>query len=289
MPTFIKTGFWEKTQKGFDHWLNLDLFIAQAVPTPNLQQVTDVNNVTTNTINIATLELQDQVIPGQRGTLQYNNFALSFYNNNGEQTINIDGGGSNVNALGLGAGSSSTGSNINAFGEQSAQNNTGNDINAIGRRAATDNSGFNINVFGNDAGNSNSGTNVNAFGSTAAINNSGNEVNALGSKAADTNQGSGVNALGSGAAAGNTGNNVNAFGDNAATNNTSNDVNAFGKNAGLGNTMVGGNTIFSNDSLPAYANAAAGIAAITVLNGAVAGNTYLYYDIASNVVRAKRL
>lgn len=288
MPTFIKTGFWEKTQKGFDHWLNLDLFVAQAVPTPNLQQVTDTGYITNTPINIATLELQDVNFPGQKGVLEYYNFTLTFVNDNVANIIKIDGGNS-INSLGLDAGSSSTGSNINAFGEQSAQNNTGNDINAIGRRAAIDNSGFNINVFGNDAGNSNSGTSVNAFGSTAAINNGGNEVNALGSGAADTNQGSGVNALGSGAAAGNTGNNVNAFGDNAATNNTSNDVNAFGKNAGLGNTMVGGNTIFSNDSLPAYANAAAGIAAITVLNGAVAGNTYLYYDISSNVVRAKRL
>ena len=27
MPTFIKPGFWEKRQKGYDHWLNLDELI----------------------------------------------------------------------------------------------------------------------------------------------------------------------------------------------------------------------------------------------------------------------
>jgi hypothetical protein len=27
MATFIKTGFWERAQKGYDHWLNLDLLI----------------------------------------------------------------------------------------------------------------------------------------------------------------------------------------------------------------------------------------------------------------------
>jgi len=35
MPTFIKTGFWEKKAKGFKDWLNLDLLISSvAVPGP---------------------------------------------------------------------------------------------------------------------------------------------------------------------------------------------------------------------------------------------------------------
>jgi hypothetical protein len=34
MPTFIKPGFWEKTRKGFDHWLNLDQLIESKIPTP---------------------------------------------------------------------------------------------------------------------------------------------------------------------------------------------------------------------------------------------------------------
>lgn len=32
MPTFIKPGFWEKKQKGYDHWLNLDQLITSLSP-----------------------------------------------------------------------------------------------------------------------------------------------------------------------------------------------------------------------------------------------------------------
>ncbi len=31
MATFIKSGFWERTQKGYDHWLNLDLFVKKYI------------------------------------------------------------------------------------------------------------------------------------------------------------------------------------------------------------------------------------------------------------------
>lgn len=33
MPTFIKTGFWEKAKKGYKDWLNLDLLIQSLSPT----------------------------------------------------------------------------------------------------------------------------------------------------------------------------------------------------------------------------------------------------------------
>jgi hypothetical protein len=33
MPTFIKTGFWEKTRKGYKEWLNLDELIESKIPT----------------------------------------------------------------------------------------------------------------------------------------------------------------------------------------------------------------------------------------------------------------
>lgn len=36
MPTFIKTGFWEKRQKGYDHSLNLDNLIDNAISTSGL-------------------------------------------------------------------------------------------------------------------------------------------------------------------------------------------------------------------------------------------------------------
>jgi hypothetical protein len=49
MPTFIKPGFWEKTKKGYDHWLNLDQLIDSKLPTPtSLYSATffDVNTQT---------------------------------------------------------------------------------------------------------------------------------------------------------------------------------------------------------------------------------------------------
>jgi hypothetical protein len=65
-------------------------------------------------------------------------------------------------------------------------------------------------------------------------------------------------------------------------------VNAFGNNAGSGNT-INGATIFSNDSLPSYANYATASAAITVVLGGSAGCTYLYHDQATNSIGAVRL
>jgi len=50
MPTFIKTGFWDKKAKAPDGWLDLNQFVQTIVPSPSLQQVTDVGNTTTNNI-----------------------------------------------------------------------------------------------------------------------------------------------------------------------------------------------------------------------------------------------
>lgn len=36
MPTFIKTGFWEKRTKGFKDWLNLDELIKSIIPSSSL-------------------------------------------------------------------------------------------------------------------------------------------------------------------------------------------------------------------------------------------------------------
>lgn len=39
MPTFIKTGFWEKGQKGYKEWLNLDNLIANSIGTGSPGQI----------------------------------------------------------------------------------------------------------------------------------------------------------------------------------------------------------------------------------------------------------
>ena len=83
-------------------------------------------------------------------------------------------------------------------------------------------------------------------------------------------------------------NNSNFLGNSAGKNSTGNNVNAFGVSAGEGNTLSG-KTIFSNTSMPSYADHTAAAAAITVALGASAGDTYLYHNQATNSIGAVRL
>jgi hypothetical protein len=50
MPTYIKTGYWDKKAKAPKEWLDLDLLIQTLSPSPSLQQVTNIGNTTTNNI-----------------------------------------------------------------------------------------------------------------------------------------------------------------------------------------------------------------------------------------------
>lgn len=45
MAYFIKTGFWEKAQKGFKGWLNLDDLIRSVSQTSNVASLTDAASV----------------------------------------------------------------------------------------------------------------------------------------------------------------------------------------------------------------------------------------------------
>jgi hypothetical protein len=47
MPTYIKTGFWEKVTKGYKEWLNLDQLIESKIPAPtSLYSATFFDNTT---------------------------------------------------------------------------------------------------------------------------------------------------------------------------------------------------------------------------------------------------
>lgn len=46
MPTFIKTGYWEKIQKGYKGWLNLDDLIGSSIGTGSAGQITYWNSPT---------------------------------------------------------------------------------------------------------------------------------------------------------------------------------------------------------------------------------------------------
>ena len=80
----------------------------------------------------------------------------------------------------------------------------------------------------------------------------------------------------------------NFIGQNAGQSSSGNNVNAIGTDAAIGNALSG-MTIFSNASLPSYANRAAATTAITIAHGAVAGNTYLYYNQATFAIEGVRL
>lgn len=155
-----------------------------------------------------------------------------------------------------------------------------------------------------------SGDDLIAFGNRALNNNEGEYITGIGSSAAEENTGDKVIAIGQSAAYENTGNNINAIGYLAALSNTASSVIAIGESAGRKNsaafcTFIGinagyntggdvGNSLASqfviaNNNMPSYADRAAATTAITVLLGAVAGNTYLYYNQTTFAIEAVRL
>jgi|688.fasta_scaffold04993_25 hypothetical protein len=82
--------------------------------------------------------------------------------------------------------------------------------------------------------------------------------------------------------------NSNFFGEEAGMGASANNVNAFGKAAHKNGTLDG-QTVFANVTLPSYANRSAATTAITVPNGAIAGNTYLYYNQTTFAIEGVRL
>jgi hypothetical protein len=97
------------------------------------------------------------------------------------------------------------------------------------------------------------------------------------------------NFIGDGAGNGaTTANNSNFIGVGAGMESSGNNVNAFGTNAGRENALSG-QTIFSNTSMPSFANHGAAALAITVALGGSAGSTYLYDNQATNSIGSVRL
>ena len=82
--------------------------------------------------------------------------------------------------------------------------------------------------------------------------------------------------------------NSNFFGEEAGMNSSANNVNAFGKAAHKAGTLDG-QTVFANATLPSYVNRVAATTAITIPNGAIAGNTYLDYNPTTFAIEAVRL
>lgn len=140
-------------------------------------------------------------------------------------------------------------------------------------------------AYGVSAAEGNVGANVIAIGNQAAKSNSQNNVVAIGDNAALSNSGQYVTVVGNGSASGNTGTNVIAIGTGAGASNTGSNVIIMGLGAGFGNTKSNV-TIISNSSLPSFVDRAAAVASLAV--GAIAGNTYLYYNQTTFAIEAYR-
>lgn len=84
------------------------------------------------------------------------------------------------------------------------------------------------------------------------------------------------------------GDNKIAIGQDAGKNSDADNCTYLGHGAGIGNTLAG-QFVINNSRLPSYADRTAAVTAITVLNGAIAGNTYLYFNETTFIVEAVRL
>lgn len=183
-----------------------------------------------------------------------------------------------INTQGNNAGLNNTGSQVNFFGGASGLNNTGSHVNALGSNSAENNTGLYVNAFGQNAGRNNQRDNVNAFGANAGNGNTAPNTNFFGSASG----------------AFNTGNNVHAFGTNAGRKNSGRHAVFFGDQAGYDSNTDTGNSlgsvfVINNSILPSFPDSPTAQLAITVANGAVAGNTYLYYNSGKLTVEAVRL
>jgi hypothetical protein len=196
--------------------------------------------------------------------------------------------GSCVNSFGFQSAFCNTGNCVNAIGIGSAVCNTGCNVNSIGTNSAYKNTGCCVNAFGNLSAQQNSGCCVNAFGICSAILNTGVNVSAIGTISASNNAGTSVNAFGYFSACRNTGNCVIAIGQSSAFCNIGDCVVAIGKCAGCCN-CISSSTILGNTVLPSYVDFASASASITIIAGASAGSTYLFYNQSNCSIEAIRL
>ena len=316
MSIFIKTGLWSSKKLGYKGELDLTQLIETIVPVLQINSdwnategVSEILNKPTiinspiSTIGTSiytnipaagtNLPTQNSIIfgasAGQNATSADNsNFLGQYSGQNASSAFRSNflgfyaGYGATAaqesNFLGLEAGFLATGALRSNFLGYRVGNNATNasESNFIGSNTGLSASGaYRSNFIGIGAGNS--ATNAyysNFIGASAGGGASeANNSNFLGYYA-------GINA-------------TNAFrsnflGEEAGMNSSGNNVNAFGYRAHKGGTLSG-QTVFSNSSLKAYTNRAAAVAAITVPLGAVAGNTYLYYNQTTFAIEAVRL
>ena len=198
---------------------------------------------------------------------------------NGAGAQTVPGGSPNYSTfLGYNAGTNATNAINSFFAGQSAGSNAPNAEYSvlIGSHAGHSSTGGNYsNCLGSDAGRQADGVyNSNFLGKSAGTRAYfSHNSNFFGASA-------GFQAVNS--------HNSNFFGEEAGMNSSANNVNAFGKAAHKAGTLDG-QTVFANATLPSYLNRTVALAAITVPLGAVAGNTYLYYNETIFAIQGIRL
>jgi hypothetical protein len=257
--------------------LGTDTFASQA---PNLQQVLDTGNTANGyTLNIS--GTPDNNVSITNGVYTGNtNVAI------GQLALSGSSQNSNV-GIGYFALSANTAANNVGIGRLSAVSNTGSNVVGVGNTSLENNTGTAVIGIGFGAGKDNSGQKLISIGSSAGRNNTQNDNIFIGENAGRTNTGPNNIAIGLDACKSNSGSFVIAIGDSAAESNTGDLVIALG-NKSISNAQSN-RFIIDNDYLPTFADHAAAALAITVPLGAIAGNTYLYHNQATDSIGAVRL
>ena len=211
------------------------------------------------------------------GAISVEDLASIFFGyNSGYNTLS-----NNVyNIIGLGRRTAFQSNNINnciLLGMETGQAlQNSSDTIAIGYAAAYQANDLTQSIcIGRDAGNNNSNSGNAVFIGNAAGRNSllNNQSIFIGNQAGENADGSNSSIY---------------IGVQAGLNSAGSNTICLGAAAGIGN-QLSSMTIFSNSSLPAYANRAAALVAITIPNGAVANNTYFYYNQTTFAIEGVRL
>jgi hypothetical protein len=114
MPTYIKTGFWEKTRKGYKEWLNLDQFVQTLIPPTPITNIYNSDGTLTGdrilsggNYNLSLGGINNFTFSGQG--YPYNEFIFDSNNkfiriNNGDHRLIIDGNNNLINLFKQGNG-----------------------------------------------------------------------------------------------------------------------------------------------------------------------------------------
>jgi hypothetical protein len=223
---------------------------------------------------------------GSINTIRNDGLDLLFTNNAGAERTLLKGrvgiGFINIDNSGNQSGGQTT------LGEGAGAANTGSSQTALGNVAGINNSGFVQVATGRGAGTNNTAIYQVASGYRAGTNNAGRHQVTIGGDAGRDNTGANQIYLGLNAGRDNTGVNQIALGANSGQGNTGDYNIHLGENSGVLNSKSNA-IIVANEFMPNYADRASAAADLTVVNGCIVGNTYMYYNETTFAIEGVRL